>query len=270
MPEQVDWGDESIKDPSDRPKFWAKPNHTHRICVIERTAAFAQVHFIDGLGYVQCNRKDEGRCVACNMFGEPRVRIATNVIEYATAPDGKILYDVIDHNGVSVKVPQFNIVPWTFSSDKFSQLRQYKREWGDLRTHDIEVTLNGEEKYQRMNLSICRNALWLSSPVIKELVIERYNSDKTDVEALVARVISNDELPVAIQEAKKKKHGGKKAIEESKADAHTQLNKGSKTATSDLSSDLSDLDSGLDSVANPESSLSSSDDIDLDKELGLL
>jgi len=101
-------------------------------------------HYIEGLGYVKCNRG-----VCCELAAEPRTRYAFNVIVYSTDDKGR---GIVPLNGV--------VKTWWVNEGQCDELKGFHEEFG-LLEHDVSV-LCEDTDFQRLKLSVTKEALLTS------------------------------------------------------------------------------------------------------------
>jgi hypothetical protein len=180
-----------------------KTGGTERIAILVEGPVKVMMHYCDttkgavSKGYFRCAEGKYGACPMCEeaakgskerpaKCGEAKLRLACNVWVYDTDKDGKL---VLGPNGeVSGEV-----MLWQFSDKVFSQLREVKRAWGDLRKHDFIVTPDGDLQFQQVNLTIQPTSAFLTAPNRAELV-EQYKDELYDVQAIVGKDYTPDEL----------------------------------------------------------------------------
>lgn len=123
--------------------------------------AFAYTHYRDGVGSIRCASKYEGGTVVkpelcCNKLGDADQTVATIVMTYPVK-DGM----QVDEELLAAR-KYVNFFIWKMSAKKFRKLEDaYKEARGDDKfTIDMIVTLDGDPKYQKQQISAGSNAVW--------------------------------------------------------------------------------------------------------------
>ena len=125
-----------------------------------------------------------GLCPACGILGEPKERFAAKILIYETNMAGEL-----------TKPLRFQVLTWVLSSDKFVDLRNIRKQWGDLRARDLMVTCpKGGEQFQKMSFVPTPKCIWRSHEKVTKKVLEMVKRDKTDLEAVLGKVLSAEEL----------------------------------------------------------------------------
>jgi len=110
----------------------------------------ARTHYVEGAGFLICMSefKKQGntevmvrQAECCRRLDRSRKKCAGLVLQYATNNAG-VLQNV---------EPLFSMKVWRFSERTFAQLRDMHAQWS-LKSHDFSVVLDGDEKYQGVNL----------------------------------------------------------------------------------------------------------------------
>lgn len=83
----------------------------------------------------------------CRRLGTPRKRCAGLILRYNTDKDGQL-----------VKPFGYSLLVWRFNEKIFGQLRTANGEF-PLNQHDLFVTLDGDEKYQGVQLQSCKDTV---------------------------------------------------------------------------------------------------------------
>ena len=101
---------------------------------------------------------DPKQCPMCKLAKDfpdytqpPQRRYAMHVVKYKVKPG---THDVATPFSVDVAV-------WGFTDKIFNQIADYKKEWGDLRLHDLLLGPCTGENYQKFEISIANKAEWL-------------------------------------------------------------------------------------------------------------
>lgn len=123
--------------------------------------AFAYTHYRDGVGTIRCASKYEGSTVAkpelcCNKLGDADQTVAVICMSYPVKDSLQVDEELL----AARKYVNFYI--WKMSAKKFRKLEDaYKEARGDDKfTIDLIVTLDGDPKYQKQQISAGSNAVW--------------------------------------------------------------------------------------------------------------
>jgi hypothetical protein len=188
MSTQVSWDDDSVQasqgNRRDIVQFKGIAGHTQRILLIDTAAVMVKQHYHrPSRKYIRCIKDtNNGYCPACDAIGQPTQSFASNVIVFETTPDGTPIRDA---NGF----PKFKVAIWKFGADKFVLLRDLRKEWGDLRKHDLVVSCS-DAQFQRLTIVPAASALWLSDQTFQNMVVETYKRDKYDLDKLMGKLMS--------------------------------------------------------------------------------
>lgn len=194
MVSQVSWDDQTIQSSQGQIsrreiiQFKGKAGHTQRILLIDTVAVMVKQHYHrPSRKYIRCIKDtNNGYCPACDALGAPSQSFASNVIVYETTSDGQ---PVLDNNGH----PKFHVAMWKFGADKFCLLRDLRKEWGDLRKHDLVISCS-DEQFQRLTIVPSPTALWLQDQAFQNIVVEAYKRDKYDLEKLMGKQLSASDI----------------------------------------------------------------------------
>jgi len=166
MTDFLDFNDITVKSKF-KEKYKGVPGEKHRLAIIwpEKEDAtkgkgpfvMKNTHFADK--YFLCK---DGIC--CEKLGPSKTRLACLVVKYKTKKDGTL----VKREGEAVPF-DFEIMEWLFADKKFGQLKTLHNEW-DLKNHDIMVTCGGNEQYQDLDFTPCKESVWQMSPKFKEIV----------------------------------------------------------------------------------------------------
>ncbi len=137
------------------------------------------------LGVLQDKGVDAANCPLCaraqecDEVGPPRRRFASNVIKYATKPDGNLRLPV-----------QCELVVWTYTDQIFNKLVDIVNEWGSLREHDLLLGPCTNKDFQKFEIGVAKVAAWQTDEQIKQLVVETYSNNRiTDLESCCGRKV---------------------------------------------------------------------------------
>lgn len=138
---------------------------------------FAFTHFSDGVGSVRCLSTYEGSTctkpeVCCNKMGDADQTVATVVMSYPV--DDTLQVDMED----MAKKKHTHFWIWKLSSKKFKKLEgAYIDARSDGRSIiDLKVTLDGDPKYQKQEISNAGNATWARQefdPAIRGWILDQ-------------------------------------------------------------------------------------------------
>lgn len=202
---QVSWDDEKIGNKVRQLKF--KKDTWTRFCLLDQNAEYEPMHY--GPRYNLCT-KHGGRkeqfctkcgtkvveqqdatgikmlmCPSCNLFNpqviarctwcdslkkEYEQRFASNVVVYRTDEQGNPLGPLNDRS--------FYITFWIFGPDHFGNIRQMKKNYGDLRKHDL-LFFCKEDRFQNGTLQICPDAWWTANKDFQAMVVAAFKEQRT-------------------------------------------------------------------------------------------
>lgn len=146
--------------------YKGEKDRNDRVGILRVAPLMAYTHWVEGEGYFVCgSERDKGgkitkKCVCCEREGEAKPRFGVPIVKYGTKSSGEIK-----------KPLQWEVQVWFFSSDKFQQLKSIKMEFGDLTTYDLGI-LCTEAKFQRLNITPKKEALWSAKAEIKAEIEE--------------------------------------------------------------------------------------------------
>lgn len=187
MPE-VDFDDDKVATRKQEFKFrkgWSRAG------VLSKSAFFEKTHWDSG--HKICTKQSTdprykdpmGRCYYCeiNPSEDPRNRFGAVIIHYMTDEAG---------NPLGPMGPtSFKIHSWWFSDERFIELNQLKKQWGDLRAKDFMFNCT-EDKYQRGTLTICPNAWWQMDPTFTKIVAQAYKESGIDLSKEIGKFLNYD------------------------------------------------------------------------------
>ena len=179
----VQWDDKSITGSMSK-LFKLKDGQVARISVLSKDAFMVYDHYSSkARRHGRCIRS-VGMCPGCGVLGEPRERFAAKILIYETNLAGEL-----------TKPLRFQLSTWVFSADKFVELRNIRKQWGDLRARDLMVTCpKGGEKFQKMSFVPTPKCIWRAHGKVTKKVLEMVKSDKTDLESILGKVLPAEEL----------------------------------------------------------------------------
>lgn len=158
-----------------KPRLFFKEGTVTRFCLLENDAEYDRYHYDHG--YVACTKNgavpdEKHRCFWCENGHQDKPRFAVHVVKYMTRPDGSPAGDPYDPGFYSV-------VPWFFGRDKWDNIAQLKKTWGDLRGHDLLFQCQ-VENFQKGILQIAPEAWWLRDDKTKNLVKGLFKASQSD------------------------------------------------------------------------------------------
>jgi hypothetical protein len=134
---------------------------------------------------------DAANCPVCATSKEssavkaPERRFAMHVIRYQLKP-GTSSFEV-------ASPLQVQCVAWDFGDKIFNKIVDFKTEFGDLRKHDLKLGPCENKQYQKFDIAIAGDAIWLKNKEWMEQVKETYESNKAeDLALLIARRLSRE------------------------------------------------------------------------------
>lgn len=119
---------------------------------------------IGDFGTLQDKGIDPKNCPACDksrhgsQVNAPKRRFAMNVVRYVTKPGG---FNLADTYGV-------NVIVWAFTDQIFDKLTDFAREWKPLHAHDLLLGPCTEVQFQRYDINIAKDAVWLMNDQLKD------------------------------------------------------------------------------------------------------
>lgn len=182
-------------------------------------------------GTRRCTKDSRGTCVACDHYdsappdpqnprkkkahcGPRQQQFGANILVYKTDLEGNlvdaegrpILLDdtkgPVLQNGQPAELV-YEIFLWRFSSDKFTAVRQLKKDWGTLLKNDFTATLapGKPEQFQDFTININPKSAWLSYALDKPAGTEKakqirdyYKENRYDVTKILGREHSDEEM----------------------------------------------------------------------------
>jgi hypothetical protein len=119
---------------------------------------------------------DVKNCPVCKASKESdaveavKRRFAMHVIRYKTQPGSFVIQDPF----------QVELVVWAFTDNRFNQLIDLTKEWGNLQLRDLNLGPCDNKMYQNYDIQIAAKAEWLESDARKDHVKAVYQSNKLD------------------------------------------------------------------------------------------
>jgi len=190
MTEFLDFNDIEVK-PKYKDKYKGVPGEKHRIAIIwpekedptrgKGPFVMKNTHFADK--YFICK---DGIC--CEKVGPSKSRMACLIVKYKTKKDGTLL----KREGEAIPF-DFEVLEWVFTDKKFGQLKALHGEW-DLKNHDITVTCGGNEQYQDLDFTPCKESIWQLKPEFKAAIYKDSETMRTYLPKALGQDLSIDEI----------------------------------------------------------------------------
>lgn len=126
-------------------------------------------------GIIKEKGMDPDHCPACKLATEhpdmadaPKRRFAMHVIRYRTKA-----------NSFAVSNPfSVEILVWSFTDMVFNKIVDAKEEWGDIRKHDFLLGPCTNELFQKFDISVGADAVWLKNDEHKVLVRDTFKENQ--------------------------------------------------------------------------------------------
>jgi len=143
----------------------------------------AKAHYTDK--YFLCK---DGIC--CEKLGPPKDRIGCLIIHYKANPKDGV---VVRREDAKEFYCDYVIKPWIFSNTKFEKLKTLHQEW-DLKSRDMLVTCEGQEQFQDLTFTPCKEAIWQMTPAYKERIYRESELDNADMIRSLGQDLSIEEI----------------------------------------------------------------------------
>jgi hypothetical protein len=188
----------------DADRFNLKTGHSARVLLLSEDFEVEHVHWVDdedNKGYYICQGdyntvrtegSDPQHCKLCaaaektQAVGKARRKFATLLVVYRTNSKGEHL------TPISVEVQ-----PWVFADQKYNDLLSKKKQWNDLKKHDLGIKCISEG-FQNFTIDVLPEALWLSDEKTKQLVAASYKEARgmwnKDLRSLLGRELDAEKL----------------------------------------------------------------------------
>lgn len=138
----------------------------------------ARTHYKDGIGTIRCTSTFNGNTmvksdVCCEKIGDPDQTVGAPIIVYPTNQNGTVNTRVLNEK----EMTEFFI--WKLSAKKY---RSVELEYTNARTDnqfviDLNVTLDGEAKYQKQIIKKATQAVWAKeseiNPEVRTWILEQ-------------------------------------------------------------------------------------------------
>ena len=210
---RFNFDDEGVQDVGLKfPKVDLKKDEAARGCIISPYFEATVRHWVNRMGYVHCHalrnakkfkdllaiQKDGGRpeeCLMCSLalssdtqelVGLPNVHYATYFLRYHTNTRGEILHGQLG----------YHLEIWLMGAKKYREVMGMKKEWGSLQKYDLELTCT-EAKYQNMDISLKKEALWAKADKEQQKQIVEYvkaETEKYPLAECLGESVDNDVL----------------------------------------------------------------------------
>lgn len=171
-------------------KYKGKKGQTDRLAVVyckdgKPVVRKAWTHFVEGVGYVIANDYSRSR------FGEPQLRFATVVGQYATDKFGKI-QQPFNESSVTVKF-------FIFGVKKYDLLRKANEEF-PLDKHDLLVSCQ-EDKFQQLGFQSCKEAAWKLKPDVQKAVTAQVEKLVSYLEGQLGQKLTAEQIKEKLGES---------------------------------------------------------------------
>jgi len=123
---------------------------------------------------------DPENCPACkastrsDQVKQPKPKYAMNVLRYATKPGSA---EVSSSFNVQVEA-------WVYSGQQFAKIRKLALEGWKLQEHDLVLGPCEDEDYQRFEIVLSQQAVWLASEENKKRSLTAFKENKASAEEL--------------------------------------------------------------------------------------
>jgi hypothetical protein len=181
----LDFNDVDIK-PKFKEKYKAVKDEKHRISIIWPQAeggpfVMADTHYFDK--YILCKGG-----VCCEK--EPaKTRLACLVVKYKTKKDGTFA-----PVAAGEALPfDYEIMEWVFTEAKFNQLKTLHNEW-NLKEHDLLVELKGDEKFQNLIFTPCKDSAWQAQEPFKQVIYKESEVIRPNLKSALGADLTTDEI----------------------------------------------------------------------------
>lgn len=185
----------------DTENFKMKTGQKARVLLIDSEFDVEWVHWVDGAEggknficqgdyNVMMKEGTDPHCKFCQAADvggvqKAKRKFVTLLVVYRTNSKGQVLTPV-----------SCDVQPWVFGNDKFNDLYAKKEQWGDLRKHDLGIECLVEQ-YQRFNMNVLPEAIWLQDDATKALVAATHKEVKgmhgKDIRMLLGRDVTDPE-----------------------------------------------------------------------------
>jgi hypothetical protein len=205
---------------------------------------------------VRADGIDPKRCPVCeasqdsDALAAPERRYAVNIGRYATRP-----------GSFAPSSPfQLSILAWVFADKIFNQLVDFQEEWGDLRQHDLNCGPCQQKQFQKFDIAVAKEAVWMLNDATKKLTAQIYAENKcTSLEELIGRKSERNFMAEDVRTAilRHKRAFGSKSSSTADAALSTEAtaeaaNFAPSTTEVESSLDLGGLLDSIDTPAMPE------------------
>ena len=179
-----DFGDIEVKSKYAE-KYKGKVGETHRIGIIYPKVGggpFEEgfTHYVDKHFFCK-----NGVC--CEKKGPPDQRFACLVVQYKTDKQGRII-----QTGNTIPFDH-SVKAWVVGAKKMKQLLQKNGEF-PLKSHDLMVTCEGNEDYQNLDFTPCKESVWQMKPEFKETILLQSERMRNDLKNNLGQDLSTDEI----------------------------------------------------------------------------
>lgn len=133
---------------------------------------------------------DPDNCPACQAAKDhswmrvPERRFAMHVVRYELMPDGE-----------PVEPLSVRILGWGFTEGRFDTIVEFKKRWKDLRAHDLTLGPCTNKGYQKFDMQVEPDAIWIRTPENTERVSKAFKSTRYEnLPSLNGREVSAERL----------------------------------------------------------------------------
>lgn len=212
-------------------------------------------------GTRKCTKESLGHCLACDHYeaaptelkegrkvkkarcGPRQQQFGCNILVYKTDLEGRLLdaqnqrlvlhpelgIVVADANGNPTQTPgdlAYEVFLWRFSSDKFTNIRQIKQDWGNLTDADLVFVLapGKEENFQDFTAQRLPSSGWKAYAIQEATkpkavaVVEYFKEHRYAVEDILGKNYSDDDMQMFL--GFKERDGGAQQTAEAPAIEH--------------------------------------------------
>lgn len=201
-----------------------------------KTDWVSSVICLGDFGTLESNGSDPKNCPICaeaaksDIVLPPQRRFAMHVLQYNTTPGG----DVAVPFGASTKV-------WAFTDKVFGKIFSIRKEWGDLRAHDLILKCDNEP-FQNYEITVGAKAAWMESDDTKKVAVATFKGNRAEkIEAFCGSAKEKRFIEMDLQQVR---------------EAWAVVNGSSSPSAADaaLSNVGTDLSAGLDDLLGAETS----------------
>lgn len=174
-------------------KLTFKKDTWNRFNILDPSAEFGRIHYCKGYRFCTNYRGPtdrpapptyEGRCQYCEQLDKDAYdRFAVNVVSYLTDAMGNPLAEMNERT--------ITITYWIFNSDRWQEIKMFKKTHGDLRKHDLLFHCT-DESYQKGSLHCQPDAWWRMDDNFMKIVAAKYKEERTNLTKQLGRHVPYD------------------------------------------------------------------------------